>query len=104
MKVKLNKEESQRQEQGYLIKELVNSKGWLEVLKPWLEDRIHNSWVDPRSFESDEKYLYAMKTAWAFAQASEQILAFTTNMIEEAEALTKKEKGEAKDKLRESTI
>jgi len=45
-----------------------------------------------------------MKTAWAFAQASEQILAFTTNMIEEAEALTKKEKGEAKDKLRESTI
>ena len=45
-----------------------------------------------------------MKTAWAFAQASEQILAFTAKMIEEAEAITKKEKGELVDKLRESTI
>lgn len=81
---------------------MVESKGWLEVLKPWLEDKIHNSWVDPRSFKNDEEYVYAMKTAWSFAQAGEEILAFTEKMIEEAEALTKKEKGEIKDKLRET--
>jgi len=43
-----------------------------------------------------------MKTAWAFAQAGEEILAFTEKMVEEAEALTKKEKGLIKDKLREA--
>ncbi len=45
-----------------------------------------------------------MKTAWAWAQAGEEIIAFTEKMIEEAEALTKKEKGLNIDKLRESTI
>ena len=69
-----------------------------------MQDRIHNSWVDPRKFDSDEKYLYATKTAWAFADASEQILALIENMVVEAEALTKKEKGEIINKLREATI
>jgi len=48
--------------------------------------------------------LYATKTAWAFADASEQILALIENMVVEAEALTKKEKGEIINKLREATI
>jgi len=43
-----------------------------------------------------------MKTAWAFARASEEIISFTQQMVEEAEAITKKEKGETKDKLREA--
>lgn len=72
------------------------------MLLPWLQDRIRNSWVDPRSFKSDEEYAYAMKTAWAFAQASEEILAFIQKNIEEAEGLTKKESGEIINKLRES--
>ena len=43
-----------------------------------------------------------MKTAWAWASAGEEILAFVEQMVEEAEALTKKEKGLNIDKLRES--
>jgi hypothetical protein len=80
----------------------VETQGWKEILRPWLEDKIHNSWVDPRSFKNDEEYLYAVKTAWAFANAGEQILSFIERMVEEAEELTKKEKGEKKDKLREA--
>ena len=102
-KVKLDQEEQLRQDQGYLIKEMVETQGW-QVLRKWLEDKIHNSWVDPRSFKDDNEYSYAMKTAWAWARASEEIITFTEQTIEEAEALTKKEKGEGVDKLRESTI
>jgi hypothetical protein len=71
------------------------------VLRPWLEDKINHSWVDPRSATTDEDLLYKYKTAWAFAQASEQILSFISQMIEEAEALTKKEQGEVTNRLRE---
>jgi len=103
-KVKLDQGESARQKQGYQVKQLVKSEGWQEVLLPWLQDKIRNSWVDPRSFKDDVEYAYAMKTAWAWAKASEEILAFTEKMVEEAEALTKKEKGLLIDKLRESTL
>ena len=58
--------------------------------------------MDPRSFKDDNEYAYAMKTAWAWASAGEEILAFVEQMVEEAEALTKKEKGLNIDKLRES--
>ena len=58
--------------------------------------------MDPRKVQSDKELLYEYKVAWAFAQAAEEILQFVDKMLEEAEALTKKEKGEIKDKLREA--
>lgn len=72
------------------------------MFQPWLEDKIKHSWVDPRKAKSDKDLLYQYKTAWAFAQAAEEILAFVQKMQEEAEALTKKEKGEVENKLRDA--
>jgi hypothetical protein len=66
-----------------------------------LEDKIHNSWVDPRSFKNDEEYAYANKTAWAFASCAQQIIDYVNTNIEQAEMLSKKEKGQMIDKLRE---
>ena len=34
-----------------------------------------------------------MKTAWAFAKAADEIIAFTEKQIEESDMLTKKEQG-----------
>jgi hypothetical protein len=34
-----------------------------------------------------------MKTAWAFAKAADEIISFAEKLIEESEALTKKEQG-----------
>lgn len=99
---KLSQAEQELQKQGRQVGEMVQTKGWVQVLKPWLEDRIHHSWVDPRQFKSDKEYAYAMKTAWGFAQAAEEILAFVDKVKEESEMLTKKEKDEIKDKLREA--
>lgn len=72
------------------------------MLRPYLEDKINHSWVDPRSAESDEDLLYRYKVAWAFAQAAEQILAFLDQMVEQEKGLTAKEKGEVVNKLKES--
>lgn len=70
------------------------------MLKPWLEDKINHSWVDPIDAGSDTKLLYQYKTAWAFAKAASEILAFIEKMKLEEEGLTKKEKDEIIDKLR----
>lgn len=72
------------------------------MLRPYLEGKINHSWVDPRSAESDEDLLYRYKVAWAFAQASEQLLSFIDSMIEQEKGLTAKEKGEVVNKLAES--
>ncbi len=73
---------------------MVSQPGWAEVFRPWLESKINNSWIDPRdpSFKSQEDFIRAYNTAWSFARAAEDILAYTDKLIEEAEGITKKEK------------
>jgi hypothetical protein len=73
---------------------MLGTQGWKQVLLPWLQSQIRNSWVDPKSFKNDEEYAYAMKTAWALAHACDAILAFTEKAVEESDQLTKKENGE----------
>lgn len=72
------------------------------MLKPRLELAARSSVVDPRKFSSDADYLYAQKTAWASANAANEILTAIEQDIETAEQLTKKERGELVDKLREA--
>lgn len=69
---------------------------------PLLRDQIKSSVVDPRKFKSDEEYLYAQKTAWAYGQYASDLLDTVDRMIEEANQLTKKEQGETSDVLREA--
>lgn len=52
--------------------------------------------------ESDQDLLYQYKVAWAFSQASEEILAFVEDMKQTEEALIKKQNGETINKLREA--
>ena len=100
--IKLSPEESKVQQQGQWVQELTQMPGWKEVLRPWLEDKIRHAWVDPRKVKSDQDLLYEYKVAWAFARASEEILQFVEKVIDEASHLTKKEKGEITDPLREA--
>ena len=69
---------------------------------PYLQSKINHSWVDPRKVKSDKDLLYQYKTAWAFAQAAEEILAFVQEAEETGKKLLAKQRGEDKDKLRES--
>lgn len=72
------------------------------MLLPYLQSKISHSWVDPRKVTNDKDLLYQYKTAWAFAQAAEEILAFVQEAEETGEKLLKKQKGEEVDKLRTS--
>ena len=99
---KLSQEEVQLQSQGRQLKEMSQSQGWAEVLEPWLRNKISHSWVDPRSFKSQDDFVRAYNVSWGFAQSAQEILSFVENMVEQSEGLTKKEKDEVIDKLRES--
>lgn len=80
----------------------MSHQGWQEVLLPWLKDKVSHSWVDPRSAETDKDLLYKYKLGWALAQSCSEIMEFVDQSIETTEALTKKEKGEETNKLREA--
>jgi hypothetical protein len=99
--MKLTNEEKKLQLQGSQLRDMIETAGWKEVLIPHLESVIRNAWVDPRTFKSDEEYAFAMKTAWAMAKASDEIIEYVQKIIEEGIAMTEKQKGKV-DKLRES--
>ena len=96
---RLSKEERQVLAQGELLVQLSQNRGWLEVLKPWLEDRLHNSWLDPTKIKDTKEFLYQYAFAWSFAKAVGEILAFVDQAKNETERLRKKEKGETVDKF-----
>lgn len=58
--------------------------------------------MDPRQFKSKEELDYAYIVAWGAAQGAQQVLDQVQIWISDAEQLTRKEKGELKDKLREA--
>lgn len=99
--IKLTKAEQELQTQGRQVREMAQTKGWAEVVKPFLESKISHSWVEPTN-KNDKQLLYEYKLAWAFAKAADEILALVENLQIESEMITKKEKGETKDKVREA--
>lgn len=99
--MKLNKEEEQALKEGSLVTEVLRTDGWREVIQPLLESYANKVVVDPRKFKSDEEYLYAQKTAWAYGQFAVDLLVLLEQKKLEAEELTKKQQDENADKLRE---
>ena len=97
----LNEEEKQALKEGSLVSEVLRTSGWREVIQPLLESYANKVVVDPRKFKSDEEYLYAQKTAWAYGQFASDLLMLLEQKKLEAEQLDKKQKGEVKDKLKE---
>lgn len=91
---KLTKEEEQALEQANQVWALAETKGWREVVLPFLESRAQNSWVDPREVEEPSKFLYRYNIAWAMAKAAQEITDFVNGQVAIAKQLEKKKKGE----------
>lgn len=70
------------------------------MLKPRLETKISNAWVDPREAKSDEDLLYKYKVAWAMAEAVSQIFAMLEEYEDIAKKLEAKERGEEDNKFK----
>jgi len=80
---------------------LSQSKGWVNVLKPFLEEKLHHSWIDPRECKDEKKFMWRYFQGYFFAQAVKEILEFVDRAKDEYKALEKKSKGEVeKDKFR----
>lgn len=66
-----------------------------------MEQAIKSAVVDPRKFKSDEEYIYAQKTAWAYGQAFTDLLNMIDARVTDSTYLTEKEQGKHPDKLSE---
>lgn len=64
------------------------------MLRTYLEDKIHNSWVNPGDFKDETEFLHAYRNAWGLAKAASEILEWVDSSIDQAAALEKKEKDE----------
>lgn len=76
-----------------------SQQGWYQVLRPWLESKIRNSWPDPQEFKDTEEFVYGYTKMWGFAKAANEILEFVDSMQEQMDKLQKKERGELKSKF-----
>lgn len=95
--MELSQEEQEALKQARLVREMVTTEGFREIFKPWLEDKIAHSWVDPREAKDKEDFERRYNLAWAMAQSADQILKFVDDKIAHAEYLEKKERGEIND-------
>ena len=96
----LSPEEQESLKQARLVRRMAQTKGFREILRPWLESKIKHSWLDPRKIKSLEDFHYEYVVAWGFSQAADEILKFVDNNQQEAEHLEKKEEGKDDDPFR----
>ena len=76
---------------------MVQSEGWDQVVKPYLWDKLNQSFPDLSKFTNDEEFLYAAKTTSIFKKVLSEILGWFDQQVEQAKFLKKKEKGELQD-------
>lgn len=80
------------------MRQTVQSEGWVKVLKPWLESKINNSWLDPKGAGSKDEFFYQYSIAYGFAQAAQQILEFIEQQNQTADSLSNKQEGKTVEK------
>ena len=92
----LNKQERQALKECRWVKQMSQQEGWEQVLKPFLEDKVKHSWLDPRKVKSQDKFFYEYCVSWGFAQASNELLRWVESKVSEGKALEQKRLGKTK--------
>ena len=98
-KVELSQEEQESLGLAQLVAEMRKTRGWQEIVEPWLKTKFSNSWLDPRNSKDQTEFFYQYSTAWAFAQAVTEIFRYLDETQAKADYLIKKQKGELVDKF-----
>lgn len=73
---------------------MVESPGWDKVVKPYLLDKLNQSFPDPSKFTKDEEFMYAAKTASVFKKVIAELLVWVETHRDKVTAYDKKLKGE----------
>ena len=79
---------------------MANTQGWDKVFKPYLMDKLNQSFPDPSKFTKEEEFLYAAKVTSVFKKVIAEILGWVDQQIDTAKFLEKKKNGEVDDKFR----
>ena len=74
-----------------------NSRVWEEVFKPFLSEKLNQSFPDPAKFTKEEEFLYAAKVASIFKKVIAEILQWIGYQKEEAKRLIKKQEKGSRD-------
>ena len=93
-KIQLSEQEQASLKEGHLLGEMFQTKGYQEIYKPYLTDKLNQSFPDPSQFTKEEEFTYAAKTASVFKKVCAELLQIEDIKAKEVEALKKKEKGE----------
>ena len=79
--------------QGSALLELSETPGYRDFLKPWLEKKFANAWLDPTDLGEDEfKWKYLQN--YYYARACQDVLAYIDSAVTQSNELLKIEKGE----------
>lgn len=65
----------------------------MEVVKPFLVDKLNQSFPDPSKFVKEEEFVYAAKTSSVFKKVISELLIWVDAQVAQAEFLKKKKKG-----------
>ena len=57
------------------------------MLRPQLEKKIRNSWLDPRKATNENDLFYQYVVAWASANAADEILKMVDTYVERVKSL-----------------
>ena len=76
---------------------MVSSEGWQQVVRPYLTDKLNQSFPDPSKFTKEEEFVYAAKVTSVFKKVVSEFLQWVDMKQQECEALEKKLKGDEKD-------
>jgi len=90
----LSSEERKELRLGQELYETVNSSGWKNTIVKMLEDRMYHSWVDPRSTNAKEEWLWRELNAFHSADVAKQLIEDIEKIINRSEYLDKVAKGE----------
>lgn len=100
MESKLTEQEQQALRESQMVWELSEHKAWVEVFRPYLLDKLNQSFPDPTKITGinrDEQFLYEAKVAAIFKKVVAEILQFVEGHVQQAKFLERKEKGQETD-------
>ena len=93
----LSKEEQLALKQARLVVNLLESEGWNQVVRPFLMDKINQSFPDLAHFKDEREFLYASMAASAFKKVGTEFINWLESNRDVVKHLRKKEKGEIVD-------
>lgn len=96
----LTKQEQESLQEATLVKEWLQHRAWLEVIRPYLESKIRNSWVDPRKVTDKEAFFHEYVVAWGWSHTSDEFLKLLDEYLNKFEYLSKKKEGKLENNFK----